>query len=182
MQNVQNRQSFVEIFFVFSVVIIILGNFFLLNAVSAENNTISRNHVRATQLVQKRVQKILGIQEKKTDKLIVIDGHFYNWLELFDEPITFPPCTNLLDPTSNCGDFILSQCPPGNHPAETLCVIGNKSFQEIDFWRIKQDIAPFSQKIRISDAGTNAKKITVLIWWTDSLGLHKSVISRILEK
>lgn len=181
-QNGQNRQSFVDIFFVFSVVIIIIGNFFLLNAISAENNTISRNHVRATQLVQERVQIMLSIQKQKKDKRVIIDGHSYNWSELFDKAVTFLPCVSPLDPSSNCSDFILSECLTETNVVGSRCVIRSKTFQSTDSWKIKQDIAPFSQKIRLSDSGTNAKKITVLIWWTDSLGLHKSVISRTLEK
>ena len=106
----------------------------------------------------------------------------YNWSELFNKPATLSPCVDLLAPASNCSDFILTQCPTQTHPAQTRCVVRNSNLLSQDLWKIEGDAAAFSQKIRISNAGANAKKITVLIWWTDSLGLHKSAITRALEK
>lgn len=183
MQNHRkNGWMLVEIVFVLGVVTIVISNFFLLNVLSITNNTISKNHVRATRLVQERMKTMLDIYEKKMDKRVVIDGQFYNWSELFDKKVAFPSCVDLLDPASNCSDFMLSLCPSETHPVGTRCVVRNRNAYNTDSWKIKQDVAPFSQKIRMSDIGANAKKITVLIWWIDSLGLHKSVIARTLEK
>lgn len=177
----ENRWTSIEIIFILSIVIIVIGNFFLLNAFSAENNTFAKTYVRATQLVQERIRVILDIHEKKMDKLIIVDNHFYSWKQIFDKSVIFPSCTDLLDPTTNCGDFILSNCPSGFHTAGGSCIIKNKKPYTDGSWMIKKEIALFSQKIRIVDAGPKAKKITVFIWWYDSLGLRKSVITRELK-
>ena len=183
MQNQsKNEWRLVEIIFILSIIIIVVGNFFLLNTIAIKNNTVTGNLFRATKLVQERMKIMVDIYGKKTDKLIVIDGHFYNWSELFNKTLTFQPCPNPQDPTSTCSDFILSNCPSKSQTTQTRCFIRNTHTANQDIWKIKQDVAPFSQKIRISNEGENAKKITVLIWWTDLLGLHKSVITRILEK
>lgn len=182
MQNDQNNWSFVEIFFVFLIVIIIIANFLFLLMISEKNNTVSYNHFRATQLVQERMKFMVDMKEKNMEKLLVINGNFYNWSQLFDGLITFPPCNNSLDPDNDCGDFILTQCPSGSNIPEKQCFVNNPNPSNTSFWKIQGDAAPFSQKIRISEAGENTRKITVFIWWTDKLGPHKSLISRVFKK
>ena len=172
----------IEIIYLIAVIGIILANFFILTYVSAKNNTVTRNLATATKLVQESVKEMVNISGEKTEKLIVINGHFYNWEELFNSNLSFPPCGNPLDPESTCSDFLLSACPPGIYSNKSRCIIRDTHSFNLNTWKITQDATHFSKKIRIIDAGGKTKKVTVLVWWTDSLGLHKSVITRILEK
>ena len=171
----KNGWMLIEIVFVLAIVIIVVGNFFLLNTISKENNSVSGNLAKGTQLVQERVKIMLNIEEKKTEKVFVIDGQYYSWSDLFDKSITFSPCADVLNPLSNCSDFVLTKCPAEMIPSLIYCIVRDSNNKNAD-------IAAFSQKIRITNSGNNAKNVTVLIWWSDSLGLHKSAITRILTK
>lgn len=172
----------VEIIFILAAIGIIVANFFILTYVSAKNNIVTKNLATATKLVQDSVKEIVNISGKKTDKLIVIDDHFYNWSELFSNNLSFPSCGDPLDPKSTCSDFLLLPCPSGTNSDESRCLIRDTHSLNTDTWKITKDSVHFSQKIRIIDAGVQAKKVTVFVWWNDSLGLHKSAIIRILEK
>lgn len=178
---IKKSRVLIETVFILIVILIVVCNFFLLNAFSEENNTFARNYVRATQLVQERIKAVLAIHEKKTDKVIKSGENFYRMTEVFDGSVVLPACIDLLDPTTNCGDFILSKCSLGNNNAETRCIVRNKTHYTDSSWRVKEDIAAFSQKIRLTDAGPQTKKVTVFIWWYNQLGLRKSVITRELK-
>lgn len=179
-----NKKSVIlsEVIFITTSVAIIISNFFILHAVASANNTVTGNLATATRLVQESVKEIVNVSEKKTDKLIVINGRFYSWPELFNNELSFPSCGDSLDPKSSCSDFLLLPCSSGIHSDESLCIIRDTHSLNAQTRRITKDTAHFSQKIRIMDAGVQAKKVTVLVWWTDSLGLHKSAITRTLNK
>lgn len=182
MKKDQNGLSLLENIFIFSVTVIIIGNFFLLHKVSTANNTATGNLDAATKLAQSSVKEIVNISEKKIDKAIVINGNSYNWKEIFTNNISFLSCNNPHNPESICSDFVMAPCSSEIYSNKSLCIIQNTQPFDANSWKITQDIPHFSRKIRIANEGTGAKKVTVLVWWTDSLGLHKSAISRVLQK
>lgn len=180
MKKSGGKWPLIEGIFITSIVFIVLGNFLYLNANSEKNNTIPNNHVRATQIVQKSIQSILAIQSNKTEKLIQINNQLYSWEELFNQ--TFLACDNPQDPKTTCSDFIITTCPSEIATLTKKCLMYNDSFLIKSPWQLEKDITQYSQKIRIYDYEKNIKKITVIVWWNDSLGLHKSVISREFKK
>lgn len=183
MQSYRGRAfSGVEIIFSIAVIGTIVVNSLILTHVSAKNNIVTENLATATKLVQESVKEIVHISGKKTDKLIIINGHSYSWPELFNNNLSFSSCKEPLNPESTCSDFLLLPCPPGTYSDKSRCITRDTRSLNMHTREITQDSTHFFQKIRIIDAKAQAKKITVLVWWNDSLGLHKSAITRTLKR
>lgn len=140
-----------EAVFISSVILVVLLSFFLLNIFSQQNSKFTKQLATSTKLAQEGVITMMGM--KNADS--------------FNQSA----CTDLKDPTINCGDFILSTCD--NSP----CIEKNTDTYTSPSWKVSEEESFYSRKVRITEEN-DKKEITVLVWWTDDEGLHKTVLTR----
>lgn len=178
----KNRLDVIEVMYIFIVIIISLVSFSLLHISSKTNREFSKNMVTARLLSQEGVKTIINLKNQNNASIIV-GPQSYTWSELFSGALTFPPCTNPSDLTISCSDFNLKKCNTTNPDLEYSCIeMDTKPHTDVSWKILDEEQGIFSKKIRISDAGKNAKNITVFVWWVDAKGLHTSPITYKLMK
>lgn len=171
----------IEIIFLTVITAIIIGNFLLLNVIAVQNTTASGKLAFARILDQQGLETIINMRGK-TNESIIIDQKSYTWTQLFGGTIPLPSCTNPIDPTIVCADFMLSQCSSKSSSNKYSCIVRNTRVYTDSSWKMpdKKNDTVF-RKIRITNAGKGEKNVTVFIYWIDSNGLHNWPLSRILK-
>lgn len=171
-QNSRQRgQALLEILVALAIGVIIATAFVTLGVVSVRNSSFSRNQVSATKLAQEGIEAMISIRDQDTVGAVLGNGSNDQWSKLVVNSSFGLSC--LPDPTQTCsGDFQLSACTLGSIPQR--CISKTSTPEVIN--------TIFSRKIQITDAGTNVKNVTAIVWWSDGQGLHKSVLSRKLQK
>lgn len=147
-----------EMVFILLSVIIVLSSFVLLYSFSQQNTTFAKNLITTTNLAQEGINEILQLHD-----------------QIFDSTIKLPPCENILDPTITCADFALAVCDTGK-----ACLARSSATYADPSWKIKD--SQFFRKVRITDDKQGGKNVTVLVWWSDAKGIHKSALTRKLTK
>lgn len=182
----QKGQALLEILIALVIGIIVATAFVTLGVVSVRNSRFSTNQTTATKLAQEGMEAIVTIRDQNTSGAVIGIGGNQRWADLYNPPSL--TCSPPDDPTVSCllTDFILQEapCTPGGLPTPTpqRCIEKNASPPVLNR---PNDI--FKRKIRITETGvageeTEIKNVTVFVYWTDPTGLHKSVLSRKINK
>jgi len=165
-QNFERGQALLEILVALAIGVIIATAFVTLGVVSVRNSSFSKNQVNATKFAQEGIEAMISIRDQDTVGAVIGNGSDNQWSKLVVNS-SFGSCSGSTDPLVACsGDF-------------GLCFLGSEHCINKN---IVETIGLFQRKIRITDDVLNVKNVTVIVWWSDGQGLHKSVLSRKLQK
>lgn len=165
-------QSLLEVVIALGVIVIVTGAFVVLATVSVRNSNFSKNQVTATQLGTEAIEAMITIRDQNTAGAIENNGDNNQWSKVAGSSLNVTSCP--ANPAQPCsGDFKLTNCTINSIPQR--CITKTTTPELLNN-------GVFSRKVQITDAETNLKNVTVLVWWTDSQGLHKSVLIRKLGK
>lgn len=185
-QNSQSGQTLIELLAALAIGILLITGFVSLGVTALRNSTSSSDQVTATKYAQEGIEAMITIRDQNSPcngaTCAIQNFSVSQWQDLFTTSMT---CTSPSDLTTSCAnDFVLltSTCSLGNPLTAQRCIQRNASSYNTSSWQIGS--TKFYRKIRITDAlgVTNVKDVTVFVWWTDAIGLHKSVLSRKLSK
>lgn len=182
-------QALIEILVALTVMVLVATAFVTLGVVTVRNSSFSQNKTRATQLAQEGIEAVITIRDQNAPGAILNNGTYDQWVKLFNQGTTCsPPDPN--DPTYQCPDtdYFLRETPcllssPGDPtPKPQRCIERSATGAQLS---ATNDI--FRRKIRITDTAdpseaTTVRAVNVFVWWTDSQGLHKAVVTRKVHK
>jgi len=159
----QSGQSLLEVIVALIIGVTVASAFISLGVVSVRNSRFATDQVSATKYAQEGIEKMINIRDQSSSTNTV-------WTDLFNG--SMPSCSQPTNPLVACAnDYQLSGSSmiQSSSPEVLTPYVGNSN-------------VPFNRKVRIADAGTNVKNVTVFVWWTDANGLHQSVLSRNIER
>ena len=189
-------QALIEILVALAIVVIVATAFVTLAVSSLRNSAFSKNQAIATQLATEGIEAVITIRDQNTVGAIQNNSLNDQWSKLYQLGVVSPNCqgSTASDLTATCYDFYLveSTSPPGclstppaptPTPARQRCLQRQPAPYSDPSWQVTSNNRFFSRKIRITETGvageeTKIKNVTVFVWWTDSQGLHRSILTR----
>lgn len=181
-ESPQGGQALLEILVALAIGIVIATAFVSLGAVAVRNSRFSADQTIATKLATEGIEAMITIRDQNSVGAIQGMAGVDQWRDFFTSDVISSCSPEGQLTTGGCSDFYLqeSPCMLG---APQRCIQRNTEPYTSITWSLTGENGAFSRKIRITNTPDAAiKAVTVFVWWTDSAGLHTSVLSRKLHR
>lgn len=148
----EKGQSLMELVVVVAVAVVVISALVFATIASLRNASFAQNQLQATKLAQQGLERIRTLRDRDGD--VIFEGQTKKFSEL-----SGIRCPEDCDFVFNKSGVLISGSIPEKPP----------------------DSPDFSRQFQIIDEGSDQKKVTAVVKWTDFSGSHESRLTTILR-